>query len=57
LTAEGTKVAERCERCAAELREIMLGDIEPERILAALEVLHTIAGKAAAFTGAEDNDE
>jgi MarR family transcriptional regulator for hemolysin len=57
LTAEGTKVAERCERCAAELREIMLGDIEPERMLAALEVLRRIAGKAAAFTGTENNDE
>jgi MarR family transcriptional regulator, transcriptional regulator for hemolysin len=56
LTAEGTNVARRCERCAAELREIMLGDIEPDRMLAALEVLRIIAGKAAALTGAENND-
>src|ERR1700712_2241469 len=56
LTDEGTRVAERCERCAAELREIMLGDIEPKQMLAALEVMRIIAGKAAALTGAENND-
>ncbi|PZM16087.1 MarR family winged helix-turn-helix transcriptional regulator [Rhizobium tubonense] len=57
LTAEGTKVAERCERCAAELRKIMLGDIEPEQMHAALEVMRSVAAKAAAFTGTEDNDD
>jgi MarR family transcriptional regulator for hemolysin len=51
LTAEGTKVAKRCEECAAKLREIMLGDIPPQQILAALEVMRIIAEKAAAFTG------
>lgn len=57
LTAEGTKVAQRCEQCAAKLREIMLGDIPPQQMLAALEVMRIIADKAAAFTGAQDSDE
>lgn len=57
LTAEGTKVAERCEVSAAILREKMLGDIEPERVRAALDVLRIIAAKAAAFSETEDGDE
>lgn len=56
LTAAGTKVAERCEQCAAGLRETMLGDIPPEQMLGALDVLRKISEKAASFTGAEDND-
>jgi MarR family transcriptional regulator for hemolysin len=57
LTAEGTKVAERCERCAAALREKMLGDIEPERVRAALDVLRIIAAKVATFPETQDNDQ
>jgi MarR family transcriptional regulator for hemolysin len=51
LTVEGTKVAKRCEECAAKLREIMLSDIPPQQILTALDVMRIIAEKAAAFTG------
>ncbi|TCR91720.1 MarR family transcriptional regulator [Rhizobium sp. BK376] len=57
LTEEGTKVAERCEAEAAALREKMLGDIDPERVGAALEVLRIIATKSATFGGAQDSDE
>jgi MarR family transcriptional regulator for hemolysin len=57
LTADGTKVAERCEQCAAKLREIMLGDIPPEQILAALDVMRIIADKTASFTGTQDGNE
>jgi MarR family transcriptional regulator for hemolysin len=56
LTAAGTRVAERCEQCAAALREIMLGDIPPEQMLGALDLLRKIADKAASFTGTEEND-
>lgn len=56
LTAEGRKVAERCETCAAKLRETMLGDLPPEQMLAALDVLRIIATKAASFKGANDDD-
>jgi MarR family transcriptional regulator, transcriptional regulator for hemolysin len=57
LTADGIKVAQHCEQCAAKLREIMLGDIPPQQLLAALDVMHIIADKAASFTGAQDGDE
>jgi MarR family transcriptional regulator for hemolysin len=57
LTAEGTKVAERCEAAASALREKMLGDIDPERVAAALDVLRIIAEKSAAFAGTQDGDE
>lgn len=57
LTTEGTKVAERCETSAAILREKMLGDIEPERVRAALDVLRIIAAKAATSSEAENGDE
>ena len=57
LTADGLKIAERCEQCAAALREIMLNDIPPEQIMVALDVLRSIADKAASFTGTHDSDE
>ncbi len=57
LTAEGTKTAERCEASAAALREKMLGDIDPERLSAAFDVLRIIAAKTAAFAEAQDGDE
>jgi MarR family transcriptional regulator for hemolysin len=57
LTEGGTAVAERAEGCAAELREQILGDIDPEQVEAALGVLRAIAEKTAALTGTQDNDE
>lgn len=57
LTADGLKVAQRCEQCAVKLREIMLGDIPPQQIVAALDVMRIIADKAASFTGTHDHDE
>lgn len=57
LTEGGTAVAERAEGCAAELREQILGDIDPEQVEAALAVLRAIAEKTAALAGTQDNDE
>lgn len=57
LTPEGTKTAQRCEATAAALREKMLGDIEPQRVLDALDVLRVIAAKSAGFSGTQENDE
>ncbi|TQX86539.1 MarR family transcriptional regulator [Rhizobium sp. rho-13.1] len=57
LTPAGKIVAERCEKCAAKLRETMLGDIPPEQMLAALDVLRIISTKASSFTGASDDDQ
>jgi MarR family transcriptional regulator for hemolysin len=57
LTEGGIAVAKRAESCAAELREQILGDIEPEQVEAALAVLRAIAEKTAALTGIQDNDE
>ncbi|MGA1802929.1 MarR family winged helix-turn-helix transcriptional regulator [Rhizobium sp. HT1-10] len=57
MTPAGLKVAQRCENCAAKLREIMLGDLPEEQMLATLDVMRGIAEKAASFTGAQDNGE
>ena len=57
LTGEGTTVAERAERCAAKLREQILGDLDPEQVDAAIEVLRAVADRTAAITGTQDNDE
>ena len=57
LTAAGTEVAERCETCAAALREKMLGDLDPHAVSAALDVLRAIARKAAVFSGSNDNED
>lgn len=56
LTTSGVVLAERCEAAAAELRERMLGDIEPEQITATLEVLRIIARKSSSFFGSLDDD-
>ena len=49
--------SKRAESCAAELREQILGDLDPEKVDAALAVLHAIAIKTATLTGTQDNDE
>lgn len=56
LTKEGTALAEQCERCAANLREKMLGDLDPADVRAALEVLRAIARKAACISGPSDDE-
>lgn len=57
LTEEGTAVARRAESCAAELREQILGDLDPDKVDAALEVLRTIAAKTAIPAGMQDNEQ
>ena len=57
LTGGGTAIAERAEGCAAELRAQILGDLDPEQVGAALEVLRAIAAKTAALSGIQENDE
>lgn len=57
LTEGGTAVAKRAESCAAELREQILGDLDPEKVAAALAVLRAIAAKTATLTGTQDNEE
>jgi MarR family transcriptional regulator, transcriptional regulator for hemolysin len=56
LTEAGTAIAERCEDCAGALREIMLADLKPEQMLTALDVLKTVAERAAAFGGTPSDD-
>ncbi|MBB3541100.1 MarR family transcriptional regulator for hemolysin [Rhizobium sp. BK176] len=57
LTGGGTAVAERAESCAAELRAQILGDLDPQQVEAALEVLRAIAAKTAVLSGTQENDE
>ncbi|KQV81957.1 MarR family transcriptional regulator [Rhizobium sp. Root1220] len=57
LTAAGTAVAERAESCAAELREQILGELDPEQVDAALAVLRAVAVKTAALAGIQENDQ
>jgi MarR family transcriptional regulator for hemolysin len=56
LTTAGTAVAMRAETCAAELRERILGDIEPREFDAALAVLRAIAAKTATLSGTQENE-
>lgn len=57
MTAAGLEVAQRCEKCAAKLREIMLGDLPAEQLLATIDIMRGIAEKAASFTGSHDDVE
>jgi len=56
FTEEGLAVAERCERCAATLREQMLGDFDPQQVRAAFDLMCEIARKAASISGSSGDE-
>ncbi|MGO4438400.1 MarR family winged helix-turn-helix transcriptional regulator [Rhizobium sp. RAF56] len=56
LTKDGMAVAERCEGCAASLRQKILGDLDPQQVRAAFDVLQAIARKASCISGSADDE-